>query len=109
MTALRLALSQTNLFSPQHLAASRLPASRPDQGSEPPAGTDPAAEGWTSHTGAAGSAQCDPPISALDVQELPRSQAWYSADSNTQCKRLQEVPPPLQARLQGFEKPKQLK
>lgn len=30
VTALRLALSQTNLFSPQHLAARRLPASRPD-------------------------------------------------------------------------------
>lgn len=109
MTALRLTLSQTNLFSPQHLAVSRLPASRPDQGSEPPAGTYPAAEHWMSHTGAAGSAQSHPLISALNVQELPRSQARYSADSKTQCICLREVPSPLRARQQGFEKPKPLK
>lgn len=107
MTALRLSLSQTNLFSPQHLAASRPAASRPDRGQNLPQGRA-AAERWKRRPGAAGSAQSDPLISPPHAQELHRPRAWHSADSKTQSLLLQEVPPPLRARQQGLEEPEQL-
>lgn len=69
MTALRLTLSQTNLFSPQHLAASCPPVSRPGRGQQLPQGWAERllSAGWGSRDrislvwpGTAGPVQSDP-------------------------------------------------
>lgn len=98
MTALRLALAQTNLFSPQHLAASRLPASHPDQGSQAPRGTFLAAEHCIGRVGAASSAWSDPPVSARGDRELPCSHLWGTVDSQVQHTHLRVPPHPQSGR-----------